>query len=121
MTDVPGPPGPSSFYDPADHDERERRLRAPHVDDDLPARITIRQLVRIYQILRAAESGQSMHGALRDVQLFILAVAHASGTVPFAIDITVDEAWADVDRWHLVDPPATTPRPAARSDLRHSA
>ena len=63
----------------------------------------MRQLMRIYQIIGLAEGGHDMRAALRDVQMFILAVAHESGTASFGADITAAEAWADVARWDLVD------------------
>ena len=80
-----------------------RRVTSGPSDDDLAARITVRQLMRIYQIIGLAESGHDMRAALRDVQMFILAVAHESGTASFGADITAAEAWADVARWDLVD------------------
>jgi hypothetical protein len=79
----------------------ERRLSYGHPDDELAARISVRQLMRIYQIVGLAERGHDVRAALRDVQMFILAVAHESGTAPFGADITAAEAWADVARWEL--------------------
>jgi hypothetical protein len=80
-----------------------RALTSRHPDDDLAARISVRQLMRINQIIGLAEAGHDMTAALRDVQMFILAVAHESGTVSFGADITAAEAWEDVARWDLVD------------------
>lgn len=78
-----------------------RRAGVGHPDDELAARISVRQLMRIYQIIGLAERGHDVRAALRDVQMFILAVAHESGTAPFGADITAAEAWADVARWDL--------------------
>lgn len=80
-----------------------RRLTSGRPDDELAARITVQQLMRIYQIIGLAEGGHDMRAALRDVQMFILAVAHESGTGSFGADITAAEAWDDVARWDLVD------------------
>lgn len=80
-----------------------RRLTSAHPDDELAARITVRQLMRIYQIIGLAEGGHDMRAALRDVQMFILAVAHESGSGTFGADITAAEAWDDVARWDLVN------------------
>jgi len=80
-----------------------RPLTHGRPDQDLAARITVRQLMRIYQIIGLAEGGHDMSAALRDVQMFILAVAHESGSAPFGADITAAEAWDDVARWDLVD------------------
>jgi hypothetical protein len=80
-----------------------RRPTSGRPDDELAARITVHQLMRIYQIIGMAEGGHDMSAALRDVQMFILAVAHESGTGSFGADITAAEAWDDVARWDLVD------------------
>jgi len=80
-----------------------RPLTHGRPDDDLAARITVRQLMRIYQLIGLAERGHDVRAALRDVQMFILAVAHESGTAPFGADITAAEAWDDVARWDIVD------------------
>jgi len=80
-----------------------RRRSAARPDDELAARISVHQLMRIYQIIGLAEAGHDMRAPLRDVQMFILAVAHESGTGPFGADITAAEAWDDVARWGLAD------------------
>jgi hypothetical protein len=88
-----------------------RALAARRPNDDLAARISVRQLMRIYQIIGLAEGGHDMTAALRDVQMFILAVAHESGAGSFGADITAAEAWEDVARWDLVDVRRRRPRP----------
>jgi len=85
------------------HRSDGRRLITRRPDDGLAARITVHQLMRIYQIIGLAEAGHDMSAALRDVQMFILAVAHESGAGSFGADITAAEAWEDVARWDLVD------------------
>lgn len=87
---------------------RERLLRAPHDDDNNPVRMTVRQLVRVGQIIAAAREGRDMTGPLLDVERFICAVASESGPGAGTLASTAAEIWPDVDRWPLLLPPPRT-------------
>lgn len=90
------------YDDLSTEDARERLLRAPHDDDANPAKMTLRQLVRVGQIISVSLGGRDMTGALGDVERFIFAVASESGPGAGTLAVSAAELWADVDRWPLV-------------------
>lgn len=86
-------------------ERRERLLRAEHPDDDLPALITVRQLVRIQQIIGGTLTGDDLARSLSAAERYLIAVVSESGRSAGALAYTAADAWEALDRLPLVPPP----------------
>lgn len=109
--DLTKPMSHEEFADLSQNDAREQLLRrAFPEEDDLPAQITLVQLLRVEQIISEllrsddVELPRRQFEQLKAVEIFLMAVVTTTGTMRDHVSLDPREKWAALDALRIVPP-----------------